>query len=534
MRCGSETFVPAGVVISCLCGGVSMNVSGDYLLAHDLGTSGNKAVLYSLDGQRVAAHEHAYRTSYPRSGYAEQDPEDWWRAICESTRQLLQGAAVSASQIAAVSFSAQMMGCLPVDHRGTALRPSIIWADMRSGEQAAILERGLGMERVYRITGHRISSSYSATKLRWIRDHEPEVYKNTSRMLQTKDYIVYRLTGEFVTDYSDACGTNLFDLEGKRWSAEIADAVGIDIGMLPDAFPSTHCVGTVQQQAAVDSGLAAGTPVVIGGGDGVCAATGATVVEPGSAYVVIGTSSWIATASEHPVFDPQLRTFNWVHIDGQMYSPCGTMQSAGFSYGWLRDRVREFAALAGGADAAGVDQALTALVAESSPGAGNLLFLPYLMGERSPRWNPDARGAFIGLDATHSAADMVRSVLEGVGFNLKVILDVFRASGTFGEIIAIGGGARNETWLQILADIWNARILVPRYVEDATSMGAAMCAGVGVGLFDDFSSVKAFNPVDHVIEPDPERHQRYSQLYPIFNEAYEVLCNVYSRLRQPG
>lgn len=503
-----------------------------YLLAHDLGTSGNKAVLYSVDGQRVAAHEHPYQTTYPEPGFAEQNPEDWWKAVCESTRQLLESAGVAPGEVAAVSFSAQMMGCLPVDKNGEVLRPSIIWADLRSGKQAALLEDTLGMHRVYRITGHRISSSYSATKLRWIRDNEPDVYKRTFKTLQTKDFIIHRLTGQFVTDYSDACGTNLFDIEKKRWSTEIADALSIDIGMLPDAFASTEKVGTVHAEAARATGLLEGTPVVVGGGDGVCAATGAGVVEPGAAYTVIGTSSWIATASEQPVFDPEFQTFNWIHMDGKVYSPCGTMQSAGFSYAWLRDRIKEFASISGEPDDDKIDAGMADAVAHSVPGSGNLLFLPYLMGERSPRWNPDARAAFIGLGATHSSADIIRSVLEGVGFNLRVILEVFRATGGFEEIIAIGGGARNEAWLQILADIWNARILVPRYVEDATSMGAALGAGVGVGLFDSFDSLKTVNPVEHIVEPDQERHAQYSSLYPIFNEAYHSLVGAYAKLRQ--
>lgn len=517
-----------------------------YVLAHDLGTSGNKAVLYSTDGRRVGADEQSYETRYPRSGWAEQDPQSWWQAVCASTRRLLESASVPAEAVRAVSFSAQMMGCLPVDSEGSPLRNAIIWADLRSGEQAARLERAVGMEEVYRITGHRLSSSYSATKLRWVRDYEPDIYSRTHRMLQTKDFVIHRLTGEFVTDYSDACGTNLFDLKEKRWSSRIADALEIDTGLLPVPLPSTSLAGTVHEEAARETGLAVGTPVIVGGGDGVCAATGATVVQPGSAYVVLGTSSWIATASRDPVFDPQMRTFNWVHTDGELYSPCGTMQSAGLSWAWLRGRAHELGELGrgrgsrgrsvggavGGKAAAQIDAALDEAVRRSPVGARNLLFLPYLMGERSPRWNPQARGAFVGLDATHTSGDLARAVLEGVGYNLQVILEVFRASGAFEEIIAIGGGARNGTWLQILADIWNARILVPESVEEATSLGAAMCAAVGVGAMSSFSAVTLLNPVDHVIEPDPGRHEQYARLYPLFNAAYEALVPVYARLAE--
>jgi xylulokinase len=401
------------------------------------------------------------------------------------------------------------------------------------------------MERVYRITGHRVSPSYSASKLRWVRDHEPQHYERAVKMLHAKDFIVARLTGEIVTDYSDACGTNLFDIERKAWSSEIAHALEIDTSLLPTALSSTCVVGPVTAEAASATGLAERTPVVIGAGDGVCAATGAAVVEPGAAYVVIGTSSWIATASERPVFDPLMRTFTWAHVDERLYSPCGTMQAAGFSYGWIRDRAREFAASQPG-NAAGdpasnrspaaelgvdaIDAALTRAAAASQAGAGGLLFLPYLMGERSPRWNPDARGAFVGLGATTGAGDLVRSVLEGVGFNLRVILEAIRASGEYREIIAIGGGARNERWLQILADIWDANILVPRYVEDATSMGAALCGGVGVGAIEGFGAAHRFNPVERVIAPDPKHHAHYEKLYPLFNRVYESLTALYSEL----
>lgn len=506
------------------------NSADGYVLAHDLGTTGDKAVLYSLDGRRVAADEYGYDTRYPRSGYAEQDPEEWWAAVCVSTKRLIQKAQIPPSAIRAVSFSAQMMGCLPVDEKGNPLRPAIIWADMRSEKEARILENSVGMDRVYEITGHRISSSYSATKLRWVREHEPNIYARTYKTLQAKDFVVQRLTGAFVTDYSDACGTNLFDIEGRRWSQEIADGIGIDAALLPEALPSTEHVGTVHADAAEATGLAEGTPVILGGGDGVCAATGATVVEPGGAYVVIGTSSWIATASKRPVYDPEQRTFNWVHLDKTLYSPCGTMQTAGFSYSWMRNRVTELLELLDADATRDVDSALTRALSTASPGSGTLLFLPYLMGERSPRWSSDARAAFIGLGATHTFGDMLRSVLEGVGFNLRVILDAFRASGSYDEIIAIGGGARNEAWLQILADIWNTRILVPRYVEDATSLGAALCAAVGSGMVEGFSVVKGFNPVERAIEPDPGRHEKYATLYPIFNEAYESLLKVYTRL----
>ena len=527
-----------------------------YLLAHDLGTTGNKAVLYSTDGVQAGSRTVGYETSYPRAHFVEQDAEAWWNAVCSATRQLLEASGVDAGEIAAVSFSAQMMGCLPVDSDGNPLRPCIIWADTRAGDQADGLDARLGNERVYEITGHRVSSSYSAAKIAWLKEHEPEVYRRMHRSLQVKDFIIYRLTGRFVTDYSDACGTNLFDIRERRWSLEIADALDIDVSLMPEAVASVEQVGTVTPEAAKATGLTAGTPVVAGGGDGACAATGATVTAPGSTYVIIGTSSWIATVSREPVFDPTMRTFNWIANDGELYSPCGTMQSAGFSYGWVRDlfaQVLERAAergsggrdagggagggSAGGASGAGgtgaaidLDALLGELVDDAAPGAGGLLFLPYLMGERSPRWNPKARGAFVGMTAQTGTGALVRSVLEGVAYNLRTILNAFGETASTEEIVAIGGGAANERWLSILASAWNRRILVPEHLEDATSLGAAMCAGVSVGALDSLSSVSSFNAIRRTIEPDPKQVERYGRMHELFEKAYERLEPLFSEL----
>ncbi len=511
---------------------------GQYILAHDLGTTGDKAVLYAEDGTQVASASHAYTTRYPKPGYAEQNADDWWNAVCTTTRELLEKAGIAPNSVAAVGFSAQMMGCLPVDRDGAALRPAIIWADLRSGREAVELERRLGMDRVYDITGHRVSSSYTATKLAWVKRHEGEIYARTYKTLQTKEYVIHKLTGRFVTDYSDACGTNLFDLRGKVWSSEIADALELEPDKLPDPFPSVHVAGRVHAEAARATGLAEGTPVVLGGGDGVCAATGATITEPGGMYVVIGTSAWIAGASHEPVFDPEKRTFNWVHMDGKLYSPCGTMQSAGFSYAWIRNVLGAVLPQHGvGASRdtlTELDRTLDDLVKESPPGARSLVYLPYLMGERSPRWNPDAKAAFIGLTATHTAGDLTRSVLEGVAYNLNVILSVFRNDAPAHEVIAIGGGAANETWLQILADVWNVEILVPQQLEDATSMGAAICAGVAVGVYPDFSVARSFNPVERRITPRQEHGSTYRRMIEIFDESYQALTDVFGKLSEPA
>ncbi|MDR1105127.1 MAG: xylulokinase [Treponema sp.] len=509
-----------------------------YILAHDLGTSGNKATLFSLEGKMGASVLYEYPVQYPEQNWVEQDPGDFWKAVCLSTRQLLEKAGVHPGDIAALSFSGQMMGCLLVDKNGSPLRNMIIWADTRAGAQEKDMIRKTGMEYVYRTTGHRISASYSAAKLLWVRDNENDVYKRACKMLHAKDYIILKLTGNYITDYSDASGTNLFDLAKKTWDTQILTALDIPPHLLPDPHPSTDKAGAVTAEAARETGLLEGTPVIIGGGDGSCACVGAGVVREGSAYNVLGSSSWISLASAAPVYDPEMRTFTWVHLDPNLYTPCGTMQAAGYSYNWYKNT------LCGGeiAEAAKTGDNPYRLIDKdalaSPPGAGGLLYLPYLLGERSPRWNHEARGAFVGLSITTGKGDISRAVLEGVGMNLKIILQILEkaSGGGIDKVSVIGGGAKGAVWLQILADIWQKPLEVPVFTGEATSLGAAVCGGVGIGAFRDFSVIRTFNgPAVH-IKPNTELAPLYDELLDIFNLSYDSLKGVYSRLAglKPG
>lgn len=386
------------------------------------------------------------------------------------------------------------------------------------------------MERGYEITGHRLSASYSAAKLLWVRRREPDIYRRCYKMLHAKDFIICRLTGKFVTDYSDASGTNLFDIRAKMWSEEILRALDLDEELLPELHPSTDIAGGVTKAAAEATGLLEGTPVVIGGGDGSCACVGAGVVDEGSAYLVLGSSSWISLASREPLFDPEMRTFNWVHLDPELYTPCGTMQAAGYSYQWYRNALcrgeMEEAAKTGESPYERINRGIM----ESAPGAGGLLYLPYLLGERSPRWNPDARGAFVGLSVTTGKHDLSRAVLEGVGYNLRVILESMRREREMKELMLIGGGAKGQTWPRILSDIFQMPLKIPAYREEATSMGAAVCAGVGVGIYRDFSEAKRINTIVDTVMPREENRLRYDRLYEIFNHAYDALTGVYGEL----
>jgi xylulokinase len=502
-----------------------------FVLAHDLGTTGNKASLYDAEGRLVASSLVGYPTEYARPLWAEQDPEAWWEAVCGATRALLADTGVGGSEIACVSFSGQMMGCVPIDAKARPLRNALIWADQRAGEQQRHLEGRIAPERAYRITGHRLSSSYSLAKILWLRDHEPNVFRDARAFVNAKDAIVARLTGAFVTDYSDASGTNLMDLEGRTYSAAMLDAAELDPAKLPELKASTDVVGEVASVVADEVGLPAGLPVVIGGGDGCCAALGAGVWREGAAYNYVGSSSWIALASERPVFDPEQRTFTWAHVVPDLFSPCGTMQAAGASYAWTRDVLGAREAESSARDGRSVFEHLNELAEEAPPGSRELLYLPYLLGERSPRWNPNARGAFVGLTVRHGRAELVRAVLEGVTMNLRVILRALTRQGIAVETVrVIGGGAAGRFWNQLMADIYGVPIQRMTHLEEATSMGAAVVGGVGVGLFEDFSIIDAMNPIAETVTPDQDAARAYEPLFSVFDEAYDALVPVFDRL----
>jgi xylulokinase len=498
-----------------------------YLLAHDLGTSGNKATLFTTDGALVKSVTAPYGTHYFNTNWSEQNPEDWWNAVCTSTRSLVVG--VDTREVASICFSGQMMGCLCVDRAGRPLRPAILYSDQRAVKECASILDRIPQREFYRITGHRASPSYSVEKLMWVRDNEPQVYARTFKMLHAKDYLNSRLTGVMATEYSDASGTNLLDLSARRWSEKLVGITGIDGEMLPELKSSTDIVGALTAAAAREMGLQPGIPVVAGGGDGVCAGVGVGSITPGMTYNYLGSSAWIATTTTEPVFDEQMRTFTWAHAVPGCVHPCGTMQTAGSAFAWLKNEICTFEMSSAADSGANPYELMNAQIAASPPGANGLVFLPYLLGERSPRWNPDAKGALIGLTLAHTRADVLRSVMEGITLNLGIILDIFRADEPVTRITVIGGGAKSDAWRRIMADVYQAEILKPDYLEEATSMGAAIIGGVGCGVFKDFGAADRFLTITDRVRPDPGTAGVYAQAKGLLNESYDSLAHLFPR-----
>ena len=488
------------------------------ILSHDLGTTGNKATLVDADGHVLGAVSVAYGADFGHGGRAEQRPDDWWDAVCTASRGLLDAFPGAREHIAGVSFSGQMMGAVLVDAVGIPVRPAIIWADTRSTAQAAQLNDRVGEKRGYLITGHRLNATYSLSKVMFVRDEEPDVFARAEQLLSAKDYVVFRLTGELVTDPSDASGTNAFDQASGDWSDELIDAADLDRGLFPRIVPSTSVIGGVTADAAVATGLIAGTPVVVGGGDGPMAALGAGIVDATSgAYGYLGTSSWLSYAADAPLHDPAMRTMTFNHVIPGGFVPTATMQTGGGALEWISDVL---------APDAGAERysSLLGAAAETEAAFEDLYFLPHLLGERSPYWNPRARAAFVGLARHHDRAHLTRAVIEGVAFNLYTGLQAFLQNGAaITAVDLIGGAANSSVVLGLLGDVWGIPVRRRDLVDEATALGAAVVGGIGVGLFDSFEVAGRMSQLSEPTMPDLARHERYRRAHGSFLDAYTRL-----------
>ncbi|HHX37137.1 MAG TPA: xylulokinase [Clostridiaceae bacterium] len=490
------------------------------IIAHDLGTSGNKASVYNLRGELVAASTRAYDTHYFNGNWAEQNPADWWDAVSRSTRDVLEK--VSPKDIAAVAFSGHMDGCLAVDGSGDPLHPHILWADQRAEEEAALIASQVEPATLFKDTGHMAAATAILAKILWLKKHKPDVYAKTHTFLSSKDYLVFKMTGQMFTEPSDASATLLFDINEGQWSSELASHFGVDMAKLPTVIESSAVAGTVTKDAARDTGLLVGTPVVMGGGDGCAASLGSGCVGADDVHISMGTSAWIMQTTDRPTNLVEDGTFTYCHVVPGMYSVTGTMQAAGSSYSWFSDII-------------GLDrerrQALEREMLMIDPGANGLMFLPYLMGERSPYWDPKLKGAFFGLKRETSKAEMMRAVLEGVAMHMAVIQEKLDPhSSQIRKLNAVGGGARSDLWCQILADVLQVPIHRLSRLEEAGGLGVAVLAGVGTELFSDFNVIHDFQTVEKTFEPNHEAASFYDSRLPLFKGAYELTRDLQAKL----
>jgi xylulokinase len=494
----------------------------DTLLAFDLGTGGNKASLYDVRGRLLAAEFVAYPTDYPRAGWHEQRPEDWWQSVVRSTRQLLQSAAIDPHAIRGLAISGHSLGCVPLDRDGRLLRERTpIWSDARAVDQAAGFFHRTDPVRWYRLTGNGFPPQhYTAFKILWYRDHEPDMFRRIDKVLGTKDYVNYRLTGRLATDPSYASGCGVYDLLQARYSEPLLAAADLPRELLPDIVASTQVLGPLTAEAAQQLGLPRGLLVACGGVDNSCMALGARCFLPGRTYASLGSSMWIANASAQPLLDDHSRPYVFTHVVPGMFTSAMAIFSGGTSLRWVRDQL--CGNLVAEAQSRGQDpyERLTELAAQSPPGSRRLLFNPSLAGGSSLDRSPAIRGAFLGLDLRHTQADVIRATLEGIALNLRMVLDELRRLGEVAEeMVVVGGASRSPLWRQILADALQVEIVKTNVGQQAASLGAAALAAVASGCWNDFTPLDQAHRIESVARADPATAGLYDRILPVFRQA---------------
>lgn len=496
------------------------------LLGIDLGTGSAKAIVVDERGRALGSGGAEYPLRHPRPGWAEQDPDDWWRGAVAATRAALAAAGWPAA--AAIGLSGQMHGAALLDADGRSVRPAIIWADTRSGSEAAALTEAIGRERLIATCGSPVAAGFQAATIAWLRRHEPATWAKTRTVLLPKDELRRRLTGELIAEPSDASSTLLLDVTTRGWAPAVLDALGIDRSVLPALRPSTAVTGRLTAAAADALGLPAGIPVAGGGGDAPLAALAAGVTRPEQTALTISTGSQVVVPSLGVEVDAAGRIHTWCSClapgDGRAaWYQMGATMVSGLAMRWLRDAI--FAL-----DGADAYNRMTGWAAAVPAGAGGLIFLPYLAGERTPHMNPHARGMFLGLTAEHGRGQLVRAVMEGATLALFDAYDVVRSLGARPVTIVLsGGGAQSGLWRQIVADVFGLPVRPLRTVEQS-AMGAAMTAGAAIEAFALEEVASSWATYGEPVEPDPAAHAVYAELVPLFRGAYRAHVEDFERL----
>lgn len=489
-----------------------------YFIGIDSSTTATKALVMDADGGIVGIGRSEYAFDTPNPLWAEQDAQLWWTASVDAITSVLESTRIHPSEVIGVGLTGQMHGLVMLDANGQVLRPSILWNDQRTQAECDEIRQIVGRDRLISVTGNDALTGFTAPKIRWVKNHEPEVFERTEHVLLPKDYVRYRLTGQYAMDRAGGSGTMLFDLNRRDWSHELIDALEFPQRWFPETYEGTDVTGLISAEAARITGLTAGTPVYGGGGDQAANAVGVGAVASGVVAMSIGTSGVVFAPTPSPVVEPDGRLHAFCHSVPATWHLMGVMLSAAGSLQWFRDRVapaRTFAELSGLADG----------VAAGSQG---LVFLPYLSGERTPHPDPLARAAFVGLTVRHGEEHMTRSVMEGVAFGLKDISDLIAASTEFGEVRASGGGALSPTWVQIISDVLKVPVQVVGTAE-AAAHGAALLAATGAGGFADVvEATQTAVRIEQRVEPSDDT-ETYEDAYGIYRDLYPALTSSFHR-----
>lgn len=495
----------------------------NYLIGIDVGTSSMKTLLIDESGAVVGSVTEFYPFETPKPLWSEQDPAHWWKATCVSIKRVLEETRVDAKDVAGVGLTGQMHGLVLLDKDNQVLRPCILWNDQRTAKQCADITAKVGAERVLELTGNPVLSGFTAPKIAWVRENEPEIFAKAERFLLPKDYVRFLLSGEHFTDVSDASGTSLLNVGQRDWSDEMCDALEIDRSFLPEVTESTVASTRISAEAAAATGLLEGTPIAAGGGDQAAQAVGSGIVREGIVSATLGTSGVVFAHSDEYRVEPNGLLHAFCHAVPGKWHLMGVMLSAAGSFDWYKntfggeeDRLAE-------ENGCNVFDLLTEQAAAAPAGSEGLLFLPYLSGERTPHPDPNARGTFFGMTLRHGKAHMTRSVLEGITYGMNDSLQLMRNLGLeISEVRASGGGAKSDFWLQMQADIYGSKVVTTNVTEGA-AFGAAVLAGVASGVYDDLDSA-ASRIVKNTGETEPGNNQNiYADFYPEYQALYPAL-----------
>ncbi len=492
-----------------------------YILAFDLGTGGTKASLFDTKGQSLQNHFVSCQTYFPEDGFHEQNPDEWWSSVVDSTKELLKKVNVDKNDIAAISVSGHSLGIVPVGEEGLLLDRVPIWSDSRGTAYAEEFFKSIPEEEWYMTTGNGFPAGlYSIFKLMWLKEHNFTVYNQAKKFIGTKDYVNYKLTGELVTDYSYASGCGAYNLKESRYEQSFIDASGISGDKFPHILASTDVVGTVLPEIAEQLGLSVETKVVAGGVDNTCMAIGAGANEDGESYTSLGTSSWIAVTSSDPIVDMKNKPYVFAHADTGKYVSATAIFSAGNSYRWIKNNIclnltdDPF-------------EQMNELAATSKRGANNLFFNPSLAGGSSIDETINMKGGFVGLTLGHTQADLIRAALEGITLNLSIALEALESYVPLAdEMLIVGGGANSDFWMSLFANIYNKKIIKSNVGQDAGSLGAAALALVGLGIWDDFSPIKDVHKVEKEFVQNIDDVEFYNEKRKVFRKISSYLAKM--------
>ncbi|MGV8981286.1 xylulokinase [Clostridium sp.] len=502
-----------------------------YVLGIDIGTSGTKTILFDEKGVNISSDFKDYPLYQPEIGWAEQNPEDWWEAVVATINGAVKKSGIKIEDIKGIGLSGQMHGLVMIDKAGKVLRPSIIWCDQRTSEECVEITKAVGAERLIEITANPALTGFTASKIMWVKKHQPELYKKTYKILLPKDYIRFMLTGDFCTEVSDASGMQLLDVPKRIWSDEVLEKLQINKNLLGKVYESQEVTGTVTKIAAMLTGLKEGTKVVGGAGDQAAGAIGNGIVRSGVISSTIGTSGVVFAHTDKVTIDKKGRVHTFCHAVPGAWHIMGVTQAAGLSLKWFKDNL---CALENqNSESTGVDvyEELNEEAQSVKPGCDGLMYLPYLMGERTPHLDPYARGVFFGLTARHNKNDMLRSVMEGVGYSLVDCMDIINEMGiTVDEVRASGGGGKSQVWRQIQADMFNSEVVTINSSE-GPALGVAILALVGVGVYS--SVIEACDIIIHKVtsqKPINENNILYSKYHNIYKGLYTALKPEFTNL----